>query len=82
MTSPTATSPAAPEPVAGLPEPTPEAIRELRGELSHARMAALVGIADRQTWRRYEEGRPIPVQTWALALLALGQHPRYRLAEA
>ena len=67
-----------------LPEPTPEAVRALRegAGLSLAQMAALCGIADRQTWARYEGGRAIPVQTWAVALLALGQHPRYRLAKA
>ncbi|MDT7834946.1 helix-turn-helix domain-containing protein [Aquabacterium sp. OR-4] len=73
-----------PDPVADLPEPTPEAVRALRegAGLSLAQMAALCGIADRQTWARYEGGRAIPVQTWAVALLALGQHPRYRLTKA
>lgn len=73
-----------PDPVSGLPEPTPEAIRALRegAGLSLAQMAALMGIADRSTWVKYEGGRGIPVQTWSLALLALGQHPRYRLTAA
>ena len=74
-----------PEPLAGLPEPTPDAVRALRegAGMSLAQMATLLGLSDRGMWSRWERGaHGIPAQTWALALLALGQHPRYRLAEA
>ncbi len=71
-----------PAPCADLPEPTPAAVRALRegAGLSLAQAAALVGIGDRGTWARWERGeRDMPVQTWALALLVLGQHPRWSL---
>ena len=68
----------------GLPEPTPAAVRELRegAGLSLAAITTALAIGDRGTWARWERGeRTMPAQAWALALLALGQHPRYQLAQ-
>lgn len=68
----------------GLPEPTPAAVRELRNGagLSLAAITTALAIGDRGTWARWERGeRDMPLQTWALALLALGQHPTHRLAQ-
>lgn len=84
MASTPATSPAAPDLVVGLPEPTPDAVRALRegAGLSLAAITAALGVADRGTWARWERGeRAMPAQTWALALLALGRHPAYCLAQ-
>ena len=67
---------------ADLPPATPAAVRALRegADLSLSEAAALIGIGDRGTWARWERGeRVMPLQAWALALLALGQHPHYRL---
>ena len=83
MASRSATSPAAADLVSGLADPTPAAVRGLREQagLSLAEMADLLGIGDRGTWARWERGeRAMPIQVWALALLATGTHPRYRLA--
>lgn len=69
---------------ADLPPATPAAVRALRegADLSLAEAAALIGIGDRGTWARWERddhhSRAMPLQAWALALLALGQHPHYR----
>lgn len=86
MASTPATSPAAPDLpdlCADLPEPTPEAVRALRegAGLSLSQAVGLIGITDRGTWARWERGeRVMPLQAWALALLALGQHPGWALA--
>lgn len=81
MASTSATSPAAPDLGAGLPEPTADAARELRASagLSLAGMSAAACLADRQTWARYERGAAIDPRAWALAHLALGRHPAYML---
>lgn len=73
---------------ADLPPATPAAVRSLRVDagLSLAQAAAMVGAGSLHTWARWERddrhGRAIPPQSWALALLALGQHPHYRLSPA
>lgn len=70
---------------ADLPPATPAAVRALRegAGLSLAEAAVLIGIGDRGTWARWERGeRDMPVQAWALALLALQQHPRWVVAPA
>jgi len=69
----------------GLQPPTADQARALRegAGLSLAQIAAVLAIGNRGTWARYERGeRDMPLQTWALALLAAGQHPRYSLADA
>lgn len=71
----------------GLPEPTPEAIRASReaAGMSPARAAEIVGLWGRGNWGRYEaprdrsDHRAIPPQTWALWLLATGQHPALKI---
>ena len=51
------------------------AAREAAGH-SQADAAALVGLADRRAWWRYESGTYVmPAGIWALYLLATGQHP-------
>lgn len=74
-------SPDLPDLCADLPEPTADAARELRTSagLSLAGMSAAAGLADRQTWARYERGAAIDPRAWALAHLALGRHPAYTL---
>ncbi len=82
------TAAALPALCADLPPATPAAVRALRegAGLSLAEAAALIGIGDRGTWARWERddrhARAMPAQTWALALLALGQHPRWAIAKA
>lgn len=67
--------PVAADLIAGLPEPTPAAIKAARGKLTQAEFAALVG-AGRDACAKWEAGeRSMPASTWALALLATGQHP-------
>lgn len=66
----------------GLQPPTPADVRALREStgLPLSRMSELLALGDRGKWSRWERGvHAIPLQTWALALLATGQHPRYRL---
>lgn len=62
--------------LAALPDPSSAAIKAARGELSQTVAAGLVG-ATRDAWAKWEAGaRAMPAATWALYLLATGQHPR------
>lgn len=66
----------------GLQPPTADQVRALREDagLSLAQISVRLGLSDRGNWSRWERGaHAMPLQTWALALLATGQHPRYRL---
>lgn len=63
--------------LAGVPEPTPAAIRQAREAAGHSQEQAahLVGMAGRLSWWRLESGAPIDPARWALYLLSTGQHP-------
>lgn len=51
-----------------------------RAGLTHRAMAELVGAKSARAWMLYESGdRAMGVDRWALLLLALGEHPNYRL---
>jgi len=63
--------------LSALPDPTTAAIKAARGDLSQTEAAALVG-ATRDAWAKWEGGaRSMPGSTWALYLLATGQHPAH-----
>lgn len=67
-----------------LPEPAPEAVKasRLAAGLTQLQAANLVGSASFQAWNYWESGRrTVPLDSWALFLLATGQHPGYRLAK-
>lgn len=66
-----------------LPAPTPDELLEARqaAGLSQQAAADLTGLSTRQHWWKLEEGkRPMSARSWALFLLATGQHPAYVLA--
>lgn len=68
--------------LAGLPDPTPEAILAARtaAGLSQAQCAALAGLADRRSWWRVEAGeRALHPAAWAVFLLSVGLHPAQRV---
>lgn len=68
-----------------LPQPTAEEVKAARSAiagLTQLQAANLVGSASFQTWNYWESGkRTIPADSWALFLLATGQHPALRLAK-
>jgi len=71
--------------LASLPDPAAAAVRAARetAGLSQAQAAALVGLGLASRWSEYERGvRSIDAARWALFLLAVGQHPNARAAEA
>ena len=68
--------------ISGLPAPTPDAVLDARlaAGITQGDAAALLGLADRRAWWRYESGASVldPAR-WALFLLAVGQHPALEL---
>lgn len=72
------TRPAIVDLLAGLPDPTPDAVRALREStgLSCAELGEVLHLADRFTWSKWERGvHRIPPHTWAVAHLTWGLHP-------
>jgi len=70
-------------PLGHLPPPTPADMKALRkaAGLSQRAAADLVGLSDAMRWSDYERSvHVISPQNWALFLLAIGQHPRLRIA--
>lgn len=62
--------------------PTPAQVKEARERagLTLKQAAALAGSPNARAWLRYESAeRQMGVDRWSLFLLALGQHPHYRL---
>jgi len=60
--------------------PTPEQIKNLREQVgTQAKCAKLCGV-NISNWQRFESGerRPHPA-TWGAFLLAVGQHPKYKI---
>ena len=58
---------------------TIKTIRQAVGTQKHC--AALAGV-DIRSWQRYETGeKSPPPTTWAIFLLAVGNHPRYLASE-
>ena len=69
--------------LAGLPDPTPDALRAARSAAGHSQAdaAKATGLAHSVRWSEYERGvGAIDPARWALYLLATGQHPGARLA--
>ena len=65
-----------------LNEPTPAQVKQARetAGLTLKQAAALAGSPNARAWLRYESAeRQMGVDRWALFLLALGQHPHYKL---
>lgn len=67
------------------PAPTAQEVKDARMAvgMSQLEAAQLVGHASYQTWNYWENGhRTIPAASWALFLLATGQHGGYVLRRA
>lgn len=65
-----------------LDAPTPAQVKQARESagLTLKQAAALAGSPNPRAWLRYESAeRQMGVDRWALFLLALGQHPHYKL---
>lgn len=58
----------------GLPRPTRTALADARGTMTPAEAGHLVGITE-AVWIGFETDFVMPMATWALFLLATGQHP-------
>ena len=66
-----------------LPEPTSDQLKALRADagLTQRQAAELVGLGDHMRWSEFERGlTTISAERWTLFLLAIGKHPRLRLA--
>lgn len=71
--------------LADLPPATPEAVEAARlaAGLSQAEMAQRIGYGGKNRISEIEAGRStMPPERWALLLLLIGQHPRYRITAA
>lgn len=61
-----------------LPPFSPALALEIRGDLTQAQMAALVGYRDGKRWSEFEQGTRTPgARSWELALIKRNRHPLY-----
>ena len=78
----TSARPAAADLTAELPDPTPELVLAARKTAGHSQhqAAMLAGFGHGQRWYEIESGKvPMDRMRWAMYLLAIGEHPSFRV---
>ena len=69
---------------AGLPDPTPELVLASRKTAGHSQhqAAMIAGFGHGQRWYEIESGKvPMDRMRWAMYLLAIGEHPSFRVVK-